>query len=38
MSESIDAIPIAWIKDLSNRLKEEDEFDKAMFLLDVIEV
>lgn len=32
------AIPIEWIKDLSNRLKDEDNFEKAMFLLDMIDV
>ena len=35
---TVEAIPIGWIEELSAKLKEEDSFEKAMFLLDMIDV
>ena len=34
---TVEAIPIEWIEELANKLKE-DNFEKAMFLLDVRDV
>ena len=33
----VEAIPVEWLEELSTKLKE-DNFEKAMFLLDVIDV
>lgn len=34
---TINAIPVEWVIELSNRLKnDEDDFEKAMFLLDLV--
>lgn len=35
---TVEAIPVEWIEELSAKLKEEDNFEKAMFLLDMIDV
>ena len=35
----VTAIPIEWIIELSNKLKnDEDDFEKAMFLLDLVDL
>lgn len=36
---SPEAIPIEWVIELSNKLKDdEDDFEKAMFLLDLVDL
>lgn len=39
MQPTIEAIPIEWVIELSNKLKDdEDDFEKAMFLLDLVDL
>ena len=36
---TVKAIPIKWVIELSNKLKnDEDDFEKAMFLLDLVDL
>ena len=39
IAQTVEAIPTEWVIELSNKLKnDEDDFEKAMFLLDLADL